>query len=1347
MDFDYSFLSQQIKGKDPFDALSDICTMLFLTEIPLIPIGDIGAIVLRLLKGRPNDGDILVMAARTLALILDKFCTVIHTFRNKTKGEFCTRNVSMALEKVLACMTSSKIALLKFEKLTVEELTEESLRCLTLAISLKKEVCAVLPPEKAQLEFCASVLRDSKRLACKVLRHCCILARGGYLADDQNREYFRSMLIDSLVELQVMDVDIEWDELLRAVTEGIVTMRAWCGSLTEGRAAKRVRNGHTSRRTPLSEFLPRKDVTQLYLKLCSRICVDLSANERRRQLVLACTNAVSSAHDLGCLTSFSDWSNILDLVMEILQQTTQGTLRISDPFVRQKKAGDNASEDDTFNLLPNLQWELPDLYWTALILVAKLCNMEPILDEKYVWAWRGYNDDFYRYQTKESMTLTKAFFSAKQNITLKRGGCTIDLLNMREIDIHKKHMKWVHFQCIPYAYQYNNLSFKNVGRLITEHLRQYTKFPHLKKILRSSSFGSNEVAQLCKVIYFHVVCHDKPSDSEDAKHTFSSLIAQQPVDVLEAFSSQLLSRDAMWAPVLLESGIADALTKLPLQRPGGLASARREVLDRTRELQRSPSQAHSPVPPVASRSPHFKTSPVAEVIRETSIRVSLPPPSPSDVALPCSMTAVIEFMGRASCREFMEWLRSRDDAASNPSVLDDSVYPVIEKWLGSNPRDRARVGAFLATYTSQELQRLSMEGMQRGLLTELDKAKPVMLSVCSATRESRCPHGHALRVHFSSNWFCDQCGQTTAYGALSCRLCDYDLCYQCGEMLTGCVKASPTSTTTELLSSWNRIQANRKHHSTDDEEASSPSKEKSDRAKFLYTRLRVLPMSAPVSSLLRDEEGIHAGSSYAVCRCGVEVPSFYVRRRFPKDSEPSSERGELHNTTYWRILSMCREEVSQDPSVTHALIEAVESYATDIFFNGVEGLPDRLRMIMSYLAPFLPLSLKYDIARFLSVDCRRYGLYHIQESHVEMSGIAQDDVNSNGLPHRLTVIRGDLENIVEKISQFFIDECPSLRNTLEIQFESEEGTGTGPTREFYADLSELYRGAKNLWYTQDDGTAFGFPSCKSLFLNDFYVLGVVFSRSFVDGFSMEVPLLPQVWSLLRARSNAEVDSVLSSLLKFLEPTLMNSYDYLLKATKEEIDVMELCDDDDQRVTIENVHAYVSRRITQHFEVGRENLHAMAVGLLSSVDLDSFLILSDEELSALMSGDNYGKEGGKLFTESQLRAVVREAHGYSVGAKEVEMFISIIGGDFDGTQQRLFLEFLTGSSRLPLNGLEGLARKIRVAKKPFEDKGEQVLPSCNTCFFYFKLPPYSSREVMRERLLFAITEGRKNFSLS
>lgn len=53
----------------------------------------------------------------------------------------------------------------------------------------------------------------------------------------------------------------------------------------------------------------------------------------------------------------------------------------------------------------------------------------------------------------------------------------------------------------------------------------------------------------------------------------------------------------------------------------------------------------------------------------------------------------------------------------------------------------------------------------------------------------------------------------------------------------------------------------------------------------------------------------------------------------------------------------------------------------------------------------------------------------------------------------------------------------------------------------------------------------------------------------------------------------------------------------------------------------------------------------------------------------------------------------------------------------------------------------------VMKDPQGLSPDQLLPSVMTCQNYFKLPTYSSKEVLRERLLTAITEGQGSFDLS
>ncbi|KAJ7550191.1 hypothetical protein O6H91_07G087700 [Diphasiastrum complanatum] len=64
------------------------------------------------------------------------------------------------------------------------------------------------------------------------------------------------------------------------------------------------------------------------------------------------------------------------------------------------------------------------------------------------------------------------------------------------------------------------------------------------------------------------------------------------------------------------------------------------------------------------------------------------------------------------------------------------------------------------------------------------------------------------------------------------------------------------------------------------------------------------------------------------------------------------------------------------------------------------------------------------------------------------------------------------------------------------------------------------------------------------------------------------------------------------------------------------------------------------------------------------------------------------------------------------------------------QQRRILSFATSIRHLPLAGFAGLSSKFQI-HKVYQDVS--WLPSAHTCFYQLHLPPYSSLEMMYERL--------------
>ncbi|RHY34166.1 hypothetical protein DYB32_004179 [Aphanomyces invadans] len=77
-------------------------------------------------------------------------------------------------------------------------------------------------------------------------------------------------------------------------------------------------------------------------------------------------------------------------------------------------------------------------------------------------------------------------------------------------------------------------------------------------------------------------------------------------------------------------------------------------------------------------------------------------------------------------------------------------------------------------------------------------------------------------------------------------------------------------------------------------------------------------------------------------------------------------------------------------------------------------------------------------------------------------------------------------------------------------------------------------------------------------------------------------------------------------------------------------------------------------------------------------------------------------------------------------------------EFTDAQRSLFLRFVWGRSRLPTHAAD-FTQDFKISGMPKAvGKADAYLPLAHTCFFSIDMPAYSSKAVMREKLLYAIT---------
>jgi E3 ubiquitin-protein ligase HUWE1 len=98
-------------------------------------------------------------------------------------------------------------------------------------------------------------------------------------------------------------------------------------------------------------------------------------------------------------------------------------------------------------------------------------------------------------------------------------------------------------------------------------------------------------------------------------------------------------------------------------------------------------------------------------------------------------------------------------------------------------------------------------------------------------------------------------------------------------------------------------------------------------------------------------------------------------------------------------------------------------------------------------------------------------------------------------------------------------------------------------------------------------------------------------------------------------------------------------------------------------------------------------------------------------------------------------------GWKATDKEIEWFWNVMTS-LSRNEKAAFLQFVTGSSKVPLAGFSELQGMRGTQKFSIHKTGgtDGALMSAHTCFNSLDLPVYKTEDELREKLLYAINEG-------
>jgi len=178
-----------------------------------------------------------------------------------------------------------------------------------------------------------------------------------------------------------------------------------------------------------------------------------------------------------------------------------------------------------------------------------------------------------------------------------------------------------------------------------------------------------------------------------------------------------------------------------------------------------------------------------------------------------------------------------------------------------------------------------------------------------------------------------------------------------------------------------------------------------------------------------------------------------------------------------------------------------------------------------------------------------------------------------------------------------------------------------------------------------------------------------------------------------------------------------------------------------KVTEDNKKEYV-KLVCQMKMTGaiRKQLKAFLEGFYEIIPKHLISIFNEQELELLISGL-------PTIDIDDLKANT-EYHKYQQTSLQIQWFWRALRS-FDQADRACFLQFVTGTSKVPLQGfafLEGMngIQKFQIHK---DDRSTDRLPCAHTCFNQLDLPAYETYDKLRKQLLTAVHECSEGFGLA
>ncbi|KAJ0124674.1 hypothetical protein J7T55_006014 [Diaporthe amygdali] len=328
---------------------------------------------------------------------------------------------------------------------------------------------------------------------------------------------------------------------------------------------------------------------------------------------------------------------------------------------------------------------------------------------------------------------------------------------------------------------------------------------------------------------------------------------------------------------------------------------------------------------------------------------------------------------------------------------------------------------------------------------------------------------------------------------------------------------------------------------------------------------------------------------------------------------------------------------------------------------------------------------------------------------------------------------------------------------LNVRFHGEEGVDAGGvTREWFQVLTRAMFNPDYILFTPVSADRTTFHPNKSSHYNEehlafFKFIGRIIGKAVYEGRLLDCYFSRAVYKRILGKPVSVKDmesfdpDYYKSLVWMLENDITGTVIETFSVEEDEFGASKVVDLIENgrniEVTNENKHEYV-RLIVEHKLLSsvKIQMEHFLQGFHGVIPADLIAIFNEQELELLISGlPDIDVDDWKSNTEY---------HNYTAASQQIQWFWRAVRS-FDKEEQAKLLQFVTGTSKVPLNGFKELEGMNGVNRfNIHRDYGNKDrLPSSHTCFNQLDLPEYESYEALRSQVIKAITTGGDYFGFA